>query len=89
MEYYKIRHKPTGLYSSGGTTPTFRKVGKVWTLGQLRSHLRMIQKGTKNFIVYLECEVVSFTETTGPVKITLSDLLDPLEQELVVNKLKG
>lgn len=89
MEYYKIRHRTTGLFSSGGNLPVFRKTGKIWPLTQLKSHLRMIQKSRRNFSVYLDCEVVSFTEVSGPATVTLQDLLEPLEQELIVRKLQG
>ena len=40
--YYKIRHRQTGLYSTGGAYPKWTRGGKVWNnLGMLRSHLAM------------------------------------------------
>lgn len=43
--FYKIRKKGTDLYSSGGSSPRWVKVGKTWnTLGHLKSHLAMVEK---------------------------------------------
>jgi len=39
---YKIRHKVTGLFSTGGSYPSFREKGKTWSgTGQVRNHLAM------------------------------------------------
>lgn len=39
-QLYKIRHRETGLYSTGGQWPSWTRSGKTWTtLGTLRSHL--------------------------------------------------
>lgn len=88
QKYFKIRNA-CGLYSTGGTDPSFNKLGKVWTLSQLKSHLRLLQKYKKEFNIYENCELTVFTELIEPATITLKDLLDPLKQELVVSKLKG
>lgn len=87
--YYKIRQASTGLYSSGGATPTFKKFGKIWTLPLLKSHLRMLQSYTKDFRMYEGCELVVFTEVVESANINLADLIKPLEEELVVKRLKG
>ena len=40
MIKYKIYDIKTGLYSLGGHTPKFNKVGKMWsTLGHVKTHL--------------------------------------------------
>lgn len=40
MTFYKLRHKETGLFSRGGTTPRFSKKGKTWNqIGHVRCHL--------------------------------------------------
>jgi hypothetical protein len=37
---YRLRHKTTGLYSTGGYDPKFNEKGKVWgKLQHLKSHL--------------------------------------------------
>jgi hypothetical protein len=89
MEYYKIRQKSTGLYSTGGHPPDFKKLGKVWPMTQLKAHLRYLQKYTKSFKVYEDCELVSYTEVIAPATMSLGELIEPLEQELIVKKLKG
>lgn len=87
--YYKIRQASTGLYSSGGAMPTFKKFGKIWTLPLLKAHLRMLQSYTKDFRIYEGCELVVFTEIVESANISLTDLIKPLEEDLIVNKLKG
>jgi hypothetical protein len=89
MEYYKIRNKNTGLFSSGGSSPTFKKIGKIWPLGQLKLHLTMIKNGRGSFEIYKDCELVTFTMDLQPAKITLKELIEPREADLIVKKLKG
>lgn len=44
---YKIRHRKSGLYSTGGMYPRWSRAGKTWcNLGRLRSHLSQ-HLGTK------------------------------------------
>lgn len=41
---YKILNTETGLYSSGGSTPSFKKTGKTWTtIGALKNHLALVE----------------------------------------------
>lgn len=41
---YMIRRKSDGLFSSGGATPTFSKVGKMWrNLNTFHNHLSMFK----------------------------------------------
>lgn len=88
-QYYKLRHKTTGLFSDGSHPPRFTKHGKLWLIDHLKAHLRYIQKGYKNFLVYSDCELICFTASTEPATIKFEDLIYPMEQELVVSKLKG
>lgn len=30
MKFWKVRHKETGLFSTGGMNPRFTKTGKTW-----------------------------------------------------------
>ena len=41
---YKIRRKSDGLFSAGGTTPRFTKIGKSWKLSPLLNHLTMLRQ---------------------------------------------
>jgi hypothetical protein len=88
MDYFKIRNKD-GLYSSGGVSVSFVKVGKIWPLAQLKAHLTMIAKYQKNLDMYKDCELVRFTESSVPATLTFDDLVESHEQQFVVNKLKG
>jgi hypothetical protein len=43
MRLYKIRDKATGLFSTGGMSPSFNKTGKTWrALNHVRSHLTLL-----------------------------------------------
>jgi hypothetical protein len=58
MYVYKIRRKTDGLFSSGGTYPTFSKKGKTWTgRGHVTSHLSQFGERKKEQY-YKDCEVV-------------------------------
>jgi hypothetical protein len=55
---YKIRRRSDGLFSSGGTCPSFSKKGKVWTArGHVTSHLSQFGDSNKK-LYYKDCEVV-------------------------------
>lgn len=88
MDYFKIRNKD-GLYSSGGTDVSFVKIGKIWPLPQLKSHLTIIATGQKNLDMYKDCELIRYTESPLSATVTLKDLTDPHERDFIVNKLKG
>ena len=42
-KYYKIMHKPTGLFKASGHNGTFNGVGKLWRGQLLKSHLRQFE----------------------------------------------
>jgi len=45
---YQIRRKSDGLYSTGGTWPSFNTVGKIWTRpGSLKNHVVMVNQQFK------------------------------------------
>jgi hypothetical protein len=49
MELYYIKHRITGLYSSGGTGPRWsNKKPKLWTLGALKGHLNQFADRANN-----------------------------------------
>lgn len=59
MIYYKIRNKDSGLFSTGGTRPRWKKIGKIWKRKQdLTSHFNMLPTYTGP---YINCEVVEYT----------------------------
>jgi hypothetical protein len=78
---FKIRDKKTGLYSSGGYTPSWSESGKTWDkLSEIRAHLKMLERGSRycpSMKVPASWEIVEFRlEFVGPVKSARS-LLKP------------
>lgn len=80
MKVYKIRNKITGLFSSGGLSPTFNKMGKVWNgIGPLKNHLhqfdheyhwRTKEDGGSYYtdetkIIYKDCEIIEYDLETS------------------------
>ena len=59
---YKIRRKSDGLFSTGGSWPSFNKKGKIWTArNHVTAHIGQVGgygKKLKDF--YSDCEVVLF-----------------------------
>ena len=60
---YKILHKETGLYSKGGSHPSWSTKGKTWTsLGPLKAHIGLVMDNSwrradmKNWVI-VELEV--------------------------------
>lgn len=48
ITFYKIKDRTTGLYSGGGTCPTFNKRGKAWNnLGHVKSHLIGVKRNNE------------------------------------------
>ena len=60
---YQIRRKSDGLYSTGGTWPSFNTVGKIWTRpGSLKNHVVMVNQQFKRYqehYPYGDCEIVT------------------------------
>lgn len=63
MKIYKIRNDE-GLFSTGGLTPRWRKVGKTWTKEQnVLSHLNMILNDYKKYggtYIYRRSELIEY-----------------------------
>lgn len=64
-ELYKIRRKTDGLFSNGGTSPTFSKEGHIWKRKiDVKRHLELFTKPHHKTMtledVYRDCEVVCF-----------------------------
>lgn len=84
---YKIRHKQTGLFSSGGTTPKWTKKGKAWSaLGHLKSHISQVEapraypawyrgRGPAHIHPYTDAEVVVFEQVEAETRDVM-DLID-------------
>lgn len=65
MNVFMIRRKSDGLYSKGGSSPSFSKNGKVWLQrGYVTSHMSQLTRFGKER--YDDCEVIEFSlEPTG------------------------
>ena len=64
MKHYKIRRNSDGKFSTGGMSPRFTKTGKMWRLGNLKSHLALFRvpwrPDKKVNHIYKDCKVVEF-----------------------------
>jgi hypothetical protein len=67
---YKIRHKVTGLYSTGSSSPQWKKTGKIWqTKAALSNHLSMINQYAELLMKhYTDAEVVEIVVEETEVK---------------------
>lgn len=65
---YKVRNKKTGLFSTGGTSPKWKPIGKIWTsLSAVKIHLSQFktwswekQKYVKDGLVSEDWEILEF-----------------------------
>ena len=67
IKSYKIRNKLTGLYSTGGSMPSWKAIGKTWSgIGPLKGHLNMIYNEYSSYSFvndpYENAEVVELVE---------------------------
>ena len=77
---YKIRDKKTGLFSTGGMTPSWRKEGKIWsTIGFVRAHLTLHAQGTLGEGPYKDAELVPYLLEES-VTEDVQDLLEEIQE---------
>lgn len=71
MKIYKIRHKLTGLFSTGGSNPFWTKKGKTWSsIGHVKSHISgVVDYGyrDKSDMVNWEIIEIEVSETLTPL----------------------
>jgi hypothetical protein len=66
--FYKIRDSRTGLFSTGGSWPSWRKNGKVWTrLGTLRAHLTMMLRCERSMDGWEVVEIETIIKNPRPI----------------------
>ena len=73
---WKIRHKETGLFASGGLYYSFNSKGKTWTkrgvISHLRQYINRYRSNAEKAVDYFEnCEVIeiiTIERTTKQVK---------------------
>ena len=66
IRYYKIRNIKTGLFSRGGSHPSWGKNGKIWKrIGDLNSHFTLVD----NYDVYRDAEVIEIVMIETEVNV--------------------
>jgi len=74
MKAFKIRRKADGLYSTGGSTPSWNKRGKTWyAVSHVKNHLNLFKPqwrgdDDRTAIVYSGCEIVVYELTTAEIE---------------------
>ena len=67
LTLYKIRNKDTGLYSTGGASPSWSKTGKTWSkVCHITAHLNHVEKrgfGSRYKTYLADAEIVLFEAT--------------------------
>lgn len=92
---FKIQRESDGLYSNGGSTPGFTKVGKIWKQkGHLTSHLGQLHdRGLGNYRyrypdgpmprhIYDGCKILAFELVEIPVgpAVTVAAYLQEIQE---------
>jgi hypothetical protein len=84
MEGYVIVDVHTGLFSSGGTEPKFKKKGKVWSnIGHLKNHLAQFIEPyyTKGARPYRLCKAKVYDIVSGKEVFDVTEYLDKRTEE--------
>lgn len=67
MKVFKIRDE-NGLFSTGGTSPSFTHAGKVWNnIGHVKSHLRQFLGG-RQLEIYANAKIVCIEYTEKDIE---------------------
>lgn len=78
---FKIRRNSDGLFSGGGTCPSFSKIGKTWTSYRaLRLHLAQFIRNLTPYSSdrYKDCEIIEY-EYVETSRQPLQEYLENLE----------
>ncbi len=84
-QIFKIRRRSDGLFSTGGSYPSFKKEGKVWSRrGNVSSHFAQMQRSS----AYLaDCEVVVYELVESEI-IPVSDWITTIENNKHFREMK-
>lgn len=95
MKQFKIR-RADGLYSRGGSRPSFSKVGKTWISEKaLKMHLNLVaQRGSRNYITgklpYEDCTLVEFEfKEVGRSNIDMSGFIAEYKAKKIARQKKA
>lgn len=89
MEGYVIVDLNTGLFSSGGTNPRFKKKGKIWSsLGHLKNHLALFTEKyyRDNADPYRKAKAKAFDIVTGKELFDVSEYIDRRGKEMMIER---
>lgn len=77
MLIYRLKSNKTGLFSKGGSTPSFSKTGKIWkNIGHLKNHIN--QLGRHGRQIYQDKDVVLITSEVVETEIDVTSFDDLL-----------
>lgn len=94
MLIYKLKSNKTGLFSTGGTCPTFSKQGKIWrNIGHLRNHINQLGRGgqatyANNDVVMVAYEVIEIEVETKTFHELVAESNDKKSQREAARKNK-
>lgn len=84
-KYYKIMHKPTGLFKASGFNGTFNKIGKLWRGSTFKSHLRQFEQySLKRAGVPLSDQVDNHYKRRGKISSSRQHVEFPIDECVVV-----
>ncbi|PPD55491.1 MAG: hypothetical protein CTY12_00515 [Methylotenera sp.] len=74
MVIYRVKSRKTGLYSKGGTWPSFSKTGKIWkNIGHLRNHFNVLDSHGRRIYKEHDVEIIEIEITEEVVCSTSFD----------------
>lgn len=74
MVIYRVKSRKTGLYSKGGTWPSFSKTGKIWkNIGHLRNHFNVLDARGRKIYKDNDVEIIEIEITEEVVCSTSFD----------------
>jgi hypothetical protein len=89
MKVFKIRHKQTGLFSTGRLRPTWAKQGKIWQrINYVHSHINRLTNAYTAADVYKDAEIVEaeITELLTPVEDVKDVLIKAYDRVIAHNE---
>lgn len=77
MIIYRLKSNKTGLFSKGGSTPSFSKIGKIWrNIGHLKNHISGLDARGRS--VYHDNDVVMVTYELVETEVSVTTFTELL-----------
>lgn len=81
---YKIRHRTSGLYSTGTYRPGWSKTGKTWEkIDQVQLHLRQVISANTHGQSYATADIVEMEMSEIKTEDVLSKIHDIMAEDFV------